>query len=276
MQIYKFSAHKFNDLNDVTFSKEDYSKFKHGSKRASRVFGQELGRMFLDSGLYKEKLLHVTNKDILVCSAPYKFIPVASTLLKDYFVSVFNKEWSIDHNPIIDFKIFRAHSYHDDYGCLNQEQRKIAINSDNFYIDKVFIENKIIIFIDDVRITGSHEQRMIELLEKNNFKGQAFFLYFAQLSDCENIHPNIENELNYASVKNLLDINQIVKNDEFIFNTRVVKYILKASDVEFKEFINYQSFIFRNTLLTYLQGNNYHKIDDFKVNYQYLIKNIRE
>lgn len=83
-------------------------------------------------------------------------------------------------------------------------------------------------------------------------------------------HPNIENELNFAYVKDLLSINYIIQNDEFIFNTRVTKYILSAGFDAFKNFINYQSKTFRNTLLTNLMGNEYHKLEEFQKNINYL------
>ncbi len=271
MRTYKFSLHSFSEIDNLPFSKDDYSKFKHGSKKVSRTFGKHLGESFLKSDIYQKIFSAIEHKDVVVCSAPYKYIPVASAILKDYFVSVFNGICSIKRNPTIDLKIFRSHSYNDDYGNLTQEEREKAINSDDFHIDKIFIENKTLILIDDIRITGSHEKRMIDLLKKNDFKGDVFFLYFAQLDNVNEIHPNIENELNYSFVKNLDDINYIINNEEFIYNTRVVKYILNSNEEDFKQFIKIQTPIFRNSLLTYLQGNNYHKITEYKRNFNHLI-----
>jgi hypothetical protein len=276
MQIFKFSAKTFNGIGDIPFSKTEYSKFKHGSKRVGRIFGKELALQFLKSKVYEQLILISEKKEVVICSAPYKYIPVASTLLKDYFYSEFNNEWSETRSPIIDLKVFRGHSYNDDYGSMAVEGREAAINADDFHIDKEFIKDKILLFIDDIRITGSHEKRIIKLLEKNEFNGKVFFIYYAELNSNTNAHPNIENELNYAFVESLLDINSIIKDDEFIFNTRVVKFILNSKSIEFKAFISFQSKVFQKTLLTYLQGNNYHKIDSFRRNYEHLIEILKQ
>jgi len=273
MKTYKYSANTFNNLYDLQFCPDEYSKFKHGSKTISRKFGKELGEDFVNEvcdvneDLYNE----LKGKDIVVCSAPYKYIPVASTGLKDYFVSVFNKYWAIDNNPVIDLKVFRGHSYNDDYGSMTQEQRNKSITSDDFYIDREIIKDKVLFFIDDIRITGSHERRIESLLESVGFDGTVVFLYYASLKESSDVHPNIENELNYHFVKNILDIDYIIKNEEFIFNTRATKYILKQEKSIFKTFVDYQSEVFRETLLSYTMGNGYHKLEDFRENIQYLI-----
>lgn len=269
MKIYKYSANSFESMKDLPFSSVEYSKFKHGSKRVSRLFGVELGKKFTNDLNVKTSILPNLNK-IVVCSAPYKFIPVASTILTDYFISIFNKSWAIKNDSIINLKVFRGHSYNDDYGSMTIEEREKAISSDDFYIDTEIIKDKDIIFVDDIRITGAHEKRIESLLTKAGFTGNVVFLYYADYAGDGN--PNIENELNYGFVNDLLDIDYIIKNDEFVFNTRVTKYILKSNPGEFESFIRYQTKTFRNTLLTNLLGNDYHKQDAFKTNYEILTK----
>jgi hypothetical protein len=268
MIIKRFSAKSFKDMNDLGFSAEEYSKFKYGSKRVSRNFGTELGNAFGKSLYIKDELAALTDKELVVCSAPYKYIPVASTILKDYFISAFNEEWTISNPPVIDMKVSRGHSYNDDYGAMSEADRDKAISSDDFYIDKLLIQGKTLILIDDIRISGSHERRMLKLLEEAEYAGTVFFVYYAAL--VSSVDPTIENKLNYAFVKDLLSIDQIVKNDEFIFNTRVVKFILKSSPEEFKPFIQYQSDVFRHTLKTYAMGNGYHAQEAFKQNFDTL------
>lgn len=265
MEIYKFSAQKFTSLEDLGFSDKDYSKLKYGSKRVARIFGVELGEAFKKE---TELLNLIEGREVVIASAPYKFIPVASTILKDYFISSFNRYWAEENPSIQDLKVFRGHSYNADYGRMTEQERELAINSDDFYIDSNFIKGKVLFFIDDVRITGSHERRIKNLLETVGFDGTVVFLYYAEFIG--EGHPKIENELNYAFVKDLLSINYIIQNDEFIFNTRVTKYILSASKEEFKNFIDYQTKTFRNTLLTYAYGNEYSKLEEFKDNINYL------
>ena len=273
MQTFNFSVKQFDSFENLGFSAEEYSKLKYGSKRVARLFGTELGKEFLKFLEFNTTLTElIKDKEIVVSSAPYKFIPVASTILKDYFLSSFNRVWAEEHKSVQDLKVFRGHSYNADYGAMTEQERDEAINSDSFYIDKEFIKGKVLFFIDDIKITGSHERRIKALLESVGFDGIVVFLYYAQYKG--EGHPNIENQLNFGFVENskndLLKINYIIQNDEFIFNTRVTKYILSAKHSVFCNFIDYQSKTFRNTLLTYLLGNEYNKLQEFKQNVQYL------
>jgi hypothetical protein len=82
--------------------------------------------------------------------------------------------------------------------------------------------------------------------------------------------PTIENRLNHFSVSNLKDINNIIRNEEFIFNTRVVKYILKADIEEFVSFITYQSETFKETLFNLSVLNGYHDNTKYSRNFNIL------
>lgn len=273
IKSFKYSAHKFTDMSSLPFSAIDYSKLKYGSKKIARKFGVELANKFLSSHEFMGLLPELSGKKLVVMSAPWKNIPVASTALKDYFISKFNPVWS-EHNPSVEsLKVNRGHSYNEDYGAMSLEDRKKAITSDDFYIDKEFIKEKTLIFIDDVIITGAHEERIHKLLESVSFEGTVIYLYFAEYKGGGN--PEIENELNYAFVKNLLNIDYIIKNDEFMFNTRVVKYILSAKHDQFRNFADYQSESFLHQLRKELVGNEYHRLPEFKTNYEYLISKLQ-
>ena len=64
----------------------------------------------------------------------------------------------------------------------------------------------------------------------------------------ESANPTIENDLNYASVENLIDLNTIIANEPFALNTRMLKYILHAPHEECKNFLIYQKDTFLHTL----------------------------
>jgi hypothetical protein len=143
-----------------------------------------------------------------------------------------------------------------------------VITSDDFSIDNAFIKGKVLFFIDDIIITGAHERRIHSLLETVGFEGWVLFLYYAEYRGENN--PAIENELNYAFMKNLSDMDYIVKNEGVIFNTRLVKFMLNAPVDEFKQFISNQTSNFCSSLKTHIIGNEYHNIEQFKKNYEQL------
>lgn len=263
-----FSAFKFDAMNNLGFSAKEYSRMKHGSKDISRKFGNLLATKLLCSPEFIGMMPEILGKEIVVCSAPWKNIGVASTHIKDYFLQTFNPIWGETNPPLIDLKVYRGHSYDSDYGSLNAEDRAAAISSDDFHIDKDFIKDKILFFIDDVKITGGHESRIDTLLENAGFEGTVVYLYFAEYLGDGN--PNIENELNYAFVNSLRNINWIIKNEDFMFNTRVVKFILASDTNDFRNFIDFQADDWLKNLRKEATGNNYHNIDKYKPNYAYL------
>lgn len=267
MIIQTFSAQKFQNRQRLEFCPEKYSQFKYGSKNIAREFGYELGRKFLDSPVYRElqNKYDLSQTPIIVSSAPYKFTPTASLALKDYFVHEFNRVHALKFDRSIqEMKIYRAHSYFDEYDSMSKEDRDIAITSDDFYIDKNFIEGKILFLIDDIKITGSHQTRIEQLLRSVNFSGEVVFLFYAELTGEE--EPQFEGFLNRKAIKDLKNISEIVREDEFIFNTRVVKFILQTNSTEFTNFIQFQSKRFNETLLHYAIGNEYFKDIAFREN----------
>jgi len=268
ISVSRFSKHKFTDTDNLTFSAIEYSKFKHGSQKFAQKLGRELACSFLESVEFNDFYQIISTNQIVICSAPWKNIPVASTALKDFFISEFNPVWRIDNQAVEDLKVHRAHSYNEDYGAMSKEQREQVITSDDFSIDNAFIKGKVLFFIDDIIITGAHERRIHSLLETVGFEGWVLFLYYAEYRGENN--PAIENELNYAFMKNLSDMDYIVKNEGVIFNTRLVKFMLNAPDDEFKQFISNQTSNFCSSLKTHIIGNEYHNIEQFKKNYEQL------
>lgn len=207
---------------------------------------------------------------MIVCPSPYLNIPTATFAMKNYFVALLNdKLVQFGMRPVDEVKIYRGLSYDEDYGAMTVAEREKAISGDSFYVDAAFLKGKYVIFLDDIRITGTHERRIEHMVEKQQIDCDQLYMYFGELLD-STAPSKVENELNFAFIKNLLTIDWIVKNDEFIFNTRVVKYILKADRSEFEPFIRYQSEVFRETLLTCAIANGYHVTPTLKDNVSYL------
>lgn len=272
IQINRFSAQKFSSKSELGFSAKKYSKFKFGCKDTARLFGEELGRKFCVSETFKAIVEQSKKQDkrIFILSSPYIFVPTATFAMKDYFVKVLNHHLYLNKaKPCIETKVSRAKSYGNDYGKMNAEERNEIMKDEVFHCDAELINNHICIFLDDVIITGGHERRMVRMIEHYNLNISQNFLYYAELTNAE-VHPNIENELNYAYVKNLLDLNRIIMNNNFRMNTRVVKYILNAPHRECVNFLDYQKQDFINHLYANAIGNSYHTIPEYEMNFKYL------
>lgn len=274
-QLKRLSVYKFTDKNDITFKPIEYSKFKYGSKTIANKYGSELANTFILSDYFIEivnKLKNQPDMRVIVMSSPYIHVPTATFALKNKFVNILNSKLiELDLKPIIETKISRRASYKSDYGAMNKEQRFNIMVNDIFHVDHSLLNDNICLFLDDIVITGAHEHRIVKMLEHYNVGNyhNKYFLYFAELMSHE-ANPNIENYLNYAYIKDLKSISQLIREDEFVFNTRVVKYILDSKYEKFKDFIEYQSFTFNETLYNQAIGNSYHTIPDYKKNFNFL------
>lgn len=257
-----YSLHKITDKDNCPFNETAYSEFKFGNKEYAKEFAKELFAGFISQ--YGELLLSA--EEIVILPSPYLSIPTASNFLCHYFKARLNN-FLFENNKKagIESKIYRNQTYVTDYGNLDFEERLKLISNDTYYLDRNFIEGKLCIFVDDIKITGSHEHTVNRILKQFNVSGDFLFVYFAELINKE-IHPNIENYYNYFSIKNVQDIVALINKENFQFNTRIVKFILKLDESEFlyltANIPKHQS----DELFHLAISNNYHQITEYQSN----------
>ena len=257
-----YSLHKIQNTDNFGFSPAKYSKFKYGDDSIAKEFGNALAEGFIDNYLSVNPII----KQIVVISSPYAFIPTATFGMKNYFVFRLNRWLAENILPVVqETKVTRSITYKEDYGDLDEAQRLSLIGNDTFQIDKEFLKDKVLIFLDDIRITGSHERMITKMLKEYNVENETHLLYFAELIN-RNIHPNIENFLNYYYVKSIFDLEGIIKNERFSINTRIVKFILSSEPNSFKIFIQNHSDSFLELLYNMAIGNSYHTIEAYQEN----------
>ena len=267
----RYSLHKIDNTDSFGFNPSDYSKFKYGDDKISEQFGHDLAKGFIQEILIKTKI----SKQIVVISSPYSFIPTATFAMKNYFVYELNKWLSENNLPVVqETKIHRTITYKEDYGELSAEDRMKLISNDHFHIDKSFLDNKTLIFLDDIRITGSHERMITKMIEEFEIPNDTYLLYFAELTN-EFINPNFENYLNYYQIKSIFDLQKIIESNRFEINTRIVKYLLNYDSNAFKIFIQNQTNKFNSLLNNMALGNSYHTIDEYQKNMNILKNHIK-
>jgi hypothetical protein len=166
-------------------------------------------------------------------------------------------------------KIHRDITYKEDYGNLSAKKRLELIGNDKFHVDKVIIKDKLLLFIDDIKISGSHQFVIERMIKDYNIDNDCFFIYFAALKN-STIHPKIENFFNNAKIKSIYDLDEIIEIGNFKFNTRVVKFILSQKINEFEMFIENKNSNFKEKLYHLAIGNGYHKMDVYKQNLDHL------
>ncbi len=260
--IETYALHQIKNPENTGFSAADYSRFKYGDSTVARSFGIDLANGFIEQILSQTPI----KQQITVISSPYSFIPTATFTMKTYFVTQLNR-WLVQQgfDAAEEAKVHRTVTYKDDYGSLNAEERMRLIGKDSFHIDAAFVENKTLIFLDDIKITGSHERMILKMMDKFELNNDVFMLYFAELIN-ENVHPRFENYLNNYTVRTLNDVENIINSGNFVANTRVVKFILQSNPNDFDAFINRQSASFLENLYDLAISNGYQKMEVYQQN----------
>ncbi len=261
-----YALHQIHHAEVFGFDPGAYSRFKFGDDQVAKEFGEQLAEGFI-SGYLKDNFI---DNQVVVISSPYSFIPTATFAMKNYFIHQLNR-WMVDNGGLVvqEAKVHRTITYKEDYGALSAEERMSLIGNDSFHIDKHFLDHKTLLFLDDIRITGSHERMILKMVDEYQMKNDIHLLYFAELANMD-IHPNVENLLNYYQVKSIFDLDGIVKSGSFCFNTRIVKYILNSEFNSFSVFIHNQTEEFINMLYNLALGNGYHTIEAYAVNLNYI------
>jgi len=263
---YTYSLYKIDNGLEFGFNPDDYSRFKFGDNQVAKTFGKSLADGFIKDFLEDSAI----DDQIVVISSPYCFIPTATFAMKNYFVNQLN-HWLAEHNKLVvqEAKIHRTITYKEDYGALSAEERLKLIGNDSFHIDKDFLKDKVLFFLDDIKITGSHEKMILKMVREYGLTNNIFMLYFAELIN-DDIHPNIENYLNYHQIKDVSDLDAVVKSGNFCFNTRIVKYILNCDFNSFQSFLEQQNDDFIQDLYNLSLGNSYHLIESYNENFNFL------
>lgn len=257
-----YSLHKIIDENQCPFDANEYSWFKFGDKQYAEKFAEELFNGFIEK--YSDLLL--SKKEIVILPSPYLSIPTASNFLCYYFKKCLNNFlFKNNRKSSIESKIYRNQTYVTDYGNLSFDERVKLIANDTYYIDKNFINDKLCVFVDDIKITGSHEHTVNKILNQYKVNGDFVFVYFAELVN-KDIHPKIENHYNYFAVKNVDDVATVINRKKFQYNTRIIKYILSLDSERFRYLINNISNEKCDELFHLAISNNYHQIIDYKNN----------
>lgn len=262
--IEKFSAFQVSDPKNFDFPAEKYSKFKFGSTGIAREFGYTLADRFINQ-LFK---FSYNGKPIVVLPSAYSHIPTASYYMAIHFTDKLNHFlYENGFSPVETGKIRRSVTYREDYGEMTAEERYNLIKGDRFHIDEAMLKNKILIFIDDIKITGTHERIIIKMLDDFGIQNHCYMLYFAELTDPA-ICPKTENYLNHFFVKEISDLQSVIDQDDFEFNTRIVKYILNSNHNACRSFLTKQKQPFINTLYYKALGNEYYKFPEYTANLQ--------
>ncbi|MCS6822096.1 MAG: phosphoribosyltransferase family protein [Microscillaceae bacterium] len=204
------------------FDAVQYSRFKYGMQKEATSYAHALfEHVFLPIRSWID-----TNPQVYLTSSAYKSVPTASDAIANELLSFLQNHFD---TSIHKFKIYRNNLFTHDYGTLSEQER-------HFYMQKVDLclpqelnlSRQKVIIIDDIRITGAHENRLRELFLKQTQAQEVMFVYLAMFR--HKVSPSIEHQLNHAWLDELEKLYLVFNNPHFLPNARLCKFLLSYSD----------------------------------------------
>lgn len=215
----QFVVQDFKFLDTALFNPRDYSALKFGSDRVAQLFGYQMGDKFYSK--YRDILIN--NRCVIIPSA-FNVVEIAATILARHFNNRLNDLLSRDGHRIVDWTtMHRSMSYIADYCLMPKEERKRMLNGDKLYINRDFIEGKILMFVDDITITGAHEDKIEDFLEDLGLTNQHIFCYYARY---QGNATEIESQLNHAGISTIDDYVKLVSEPNHHIVVRAVRFLL--------------------------------------------------
>jgi orotate phosphoribosyltransferase len=216
---HSLSAHTFADLESASFPIADYSALKFGSDRSAKRCGHELAEAF-----YAEHRRLLQTQRCVVIPSAFNVVEIAATILARHFMNRLNDLLTRGGYPIVEWTtMHRSMSYIADYAHLPKEKRAELLKGDRLYLNRDYIEGKTLIFVDDVKITGTHEDKIVAFLAEEGITNERFFAYYARY---QGERADIEAALNHAGICTLDDYIRLVSEPNHHLVVRAIRFLL--------------------------------------------------
>jgi hypothetical protein len=271
----KVIASDIQTINGSIFDIKLYSRFKYGDTIVGAQYGGDLARLFIKT--YGSLFLESENQtDFVIVTAPYKHVPKGAAVIAKYFQTTINNHLDLlGKMPIPILPIFNDTLVEGDYGTLDKVSRFSQNDDIHLYSIPDLLKGKRVIFIDDLRITGSIEKKAEDFLKTQGVK-ELYCLYIGSLeSDKSNVGPEIESVMNNAWVKNLDGIKEIILTGHFATNMRVIKFILSSKADSFLAFIRSMSSSFNFELYSDTLGSGVAHMPKYNNNFLLLVEELK-
>jgi hypothetical protein len=152
----RFALHSIHNRTNLSFDRYAYSRYKYGDTNQAKQFGQELSTGFLEK--YHDFLLS-SNQQFLAISSPRGLIPPAAYYIFQTFLEQLNRFFQLNgRQPVLEHTIQRLGTTADDYSLLSRHERFDHLIHEQYSIDNQPLTNKFLLFVDDIRITGTKKK----------------------------------------------------------------------------------------------------------------------
>jgi hypothetical protein len=242
-----------NDIvsSGTNFEAATYSRMKYGDRAATLSLADDLSEAL--AAEQPHLIEGETAPEFLVA---YKAVPPACYYLSRYCLDKLNitrNEQGLEPGRLI--HVYKSRVAATNYAAASQAERQKELDDIGFSLEGRDITNVPVAVLDDIRITGAAEKKMIEVISPK--RPSHLTLGYIALFDAAQAaaSPHVENDLNISVVKSVIDLIPAVQNDNFDLNIRTLKLILAANPEDLEKFLdacpeNLTRDIYRGTIAT--------------------------
>ena len=139
------------------------------------------------------------------------------------------------------------------------------VDRDRLSLPEGLVQGKHVLVIDDVRMTGFHEQKIDEYIQSLDMLS-VWYLYAIRIDEAmAKKDPTLEARMNKAYVNDLTRLAEVITTRDFLLNSRTCKFIIDYTDEnELGRFLEIMDDAFLYELYFGVIGNGYSRMDRYK------------
>lgn len=253
----QFVVHEFSCLDTASFNPRDYSRLKFGSDLVARQFGHAMADAF-----YARHRRMLTSDRCVVVPSAFNVVPIAASILAEHFMNRLNDLLTREGHRMVEFTtMHRTMSYIADYSFLPKEQRQALLAADKLFINRDFIQDKVLLFVDDVTITGTHERKIDAFLKDQGLINPHIFCYYAKYNG---ERADIEAALNLSGISTPAEYLDLIQEPNHRLVVRAVRFLLDIPEDALQSVLDKLSFDFADRLYHACLAKEYDKQDGYR------------
>lgn len=207
-----------------------YSRFKHGAGKDASDYGIALGESLVEA----HPELFTGEFEIAIAAAPYRTVPKGAQGIANALLKYLNEKVFVGGlTKAVMVKITAENPPSDtDYSSLTEAERAARNNHVMFNVNPEDFTGKYLIVVDDSRITGGTESKIVRVLAQLECPPPTMMVYIACLDpDKAKDDPTIEDRMNTAYVKTLKHQAEIIAEGNYLLNPRCIQFILNPKNI---------------------------------------------
>jgi hypothetical protein len=262
-----FSLHKIAGGDDVKFpfSIKDYQRYVFGDDKLAHNLGTDLAKALIACGPAPFTTSNQSLANNIAVAVLSGYAPTATYNLRKHFTAYINRHLIANRAPparnidIIGTKDGRA---------VRLDPQ--ASRTDAHHLDGVFLGDRTLIVLGDIRTCKDQEDAIIASLKTLNIGNRVIFAYLASLDELTST-ASLSSTLSTIVSPSLKEVDNIAQSAHFSMTEAFARFVLGREYTEFCRFLRGQDDFFARLLLDYAIGGGYHEEEMYKENFGFLL-----